>query len=612
MRRLTPLALFLTTVAAVTGGVFVSSQSKVAVQAAVLVQTDSLRAETYRKNGLAPRKTVIRRLASRIDSILLAWKPETVYVRDSVPVPPVDTTTQPDTTPTPPDTTPKVSPVDTTTPPVDTTTAPPLPADTAIAMAELPRSVPAYPIGLASLCTAQPATTTALQTAINAARGGDVICLTRGAQYRTAGLVVPARTDAGWITLRTDGALPVGRVTPTTAAPLAKVVGTGFGGMTPLKFVARSARWLVRGVEIMADPALATGPTALVEVGTGQETTLADLPTDIVFEQVYAHGHATQHIRRAFALNGGAQTVKDSWCGEIHATGFDSQCVISWNGSGPFLIENNHLEAASENIMWGGADPRIVNLIPSDVTIRRNHIYKPAVWRVGKWNVKNLIETKAVARMLVEHNVMDGAWTDGQTGEAFVLKTNNPSGGCTWCVAEDITVRRNLIRNVGSFGTVAGNTFSQPALDSRRFLIEENYIESLNVAPYKGGGWFLVIVAKPRDVLVRNNTVAQSNTPNAMITIDGAARPTNVAIDNNAMPLGTYGIFAGGVGEGAKALTLISGIARADFNGWRSAFRNGYPPTSKWYADIPTALAAGHGVQRSVIDAATVGVVVQP
>lgn len=130
MRRLTPLVLFFATVAAVTGGVLVSGQSKVAVQAAVLVQTDSLRAETYRTGNRAPRKTVIRRLATRIDSILLAWKPDTVFrvdtvfVRDSVPVPPVDTTTRPDTT-TQPDTTPEV-------PPVDTTTAPPAPTDTTV------------------------------------------------------------------------------------------------------------------------------------------------------------------------------------------------------------------------------------------------------------------------------------------------------------------------------------------------------------------------------------------------------------------------------------------------------------------------------------------------
>ena len=30
---------------------------------------------------------------------------------------------------------------------------------------------------------------------------------------------------------------------------------------------------------------------------------------------------------------------------------------MGWNGPGPFLIENNYLEAAGENIMFGGNDP---------------------------------------------------------------------------------------------------------------------------------------------------------------------------------------------------------------------------------------------------------------
>ena len=45
---------------------------------------------------------------------------------------------------------------------------------------------------------------------------------------------------------------------------------------------------------------------------------------------------------------------------------------MGWNGPGPFLIENNYLEAAGENVMFGGSDPSIANLVPSNITIRRN------------------------------------------------------------------------------------------------------------------------------------------------------------------------------------------------------------------------------------------------
>ena len=61
----------------------------------------------------------------------------------------------------------------------------------------------------------------------------------------------------------------------------------------------------------------------------------------------------------------------------------DSQAIAGWNGSGPFKIENNYLEAAGENVMFGGADPKIPQLVPSDIEFRYNHCAKPVSWQKG-------------------------------------------------------------------------------------------------------------------------------------------------------------------------------------------------------------------------------------
>jgi hypothetical protein len=59
----------------------------------------------------------------------------------------------------------------------------------------------------------------------------------------------------------------------------------------------------------------------------------------------------------------------------------DTQAICGWNGPGPFLIENNYLEAAGENVMFGGSDPSIPHLVPNDITIRRrNLIWWPVAW----------------------------------------------------------------------------------------------------------------------------------------------------------------------------------------------------------------------------------------
>src|SRR5690606_23447694 len=92
--------------------------------------------------------------------------------------------------------------------------------------------------------------------------------------------------------------------------------------------------------------------------------------------------------------------------------GNDSQAIAGWNGPGPFKIVNNYLEGAGENIMFGGATPRIEGLVPADIVIRGNHFHKPLRWRIGDpsyegipWSVKNLFELKNARRVVIDGNI---------------------------------------------------------------------------------------------------------------------------------------------------------------------------------------------------------------
>ena len=49
--------------------------------------------------------------------------------------------------------------------------------------------------------------------------------------------------------------------------------------------------------------------------------------------------------------------VVDSHLADFKEEGADSQAIAGWSGPGPFKIANNYLEAAGENVMFGGADP---------------------------------------------------------------------------------------------------------------------------------------------------------------------------------------------------------------------------------------------------------------
>ncbi len=156
-------------------------------------------------------------------------------------------------------------------------------------------------------------------------------------------------------------------------------------------------------------------------------------------------------------MNSARTAVVDSYLSDFHETNTDTQAIASWNGSGPFKIVNNYLEGASENVLFGGADPGIPNLVPSDIEIRNNYFNKPLTWKVDdpsyagiQWNVKNLLELKNAQRVLVDGNVFEHNWQDGQTGFAILVTPRNQGGTAPWSVTQDITFTNNIVRHVGN------------------------------------------------------------------------------------------------------------------------------------------------------------------
>src|SRR5262249_55163695 len=104
---------------------------------------------------------------------------------------------------------------------------------------------------------------------------------------------------------------------------------------------------------------------------------------DLVFDRCYIHGASLADVSRAIALNSANTEISNCNISEIHGIGFDTQAICGWNGPGPFRIINNYLEAAGENVLFGGADPTIQGLVPSDIEFRKNDCAKPLNWKDG-------------------------------------------------------------------------------------------------------------------------------------------------------------------------------------------------------------------------------------
>jgi hypothetical protein len=277
--------------------------------------------------------------------------------------------------------------------------------------------------------------------------------------------------------------------------------------------------------------------------------------------------------------------VVDSWLSDCHDKSADSQAIAGWNGSGPFKIVNNYLEGAGENVMFGGSDPGVKSLTPSDIEIRRNHITKPLAWK-RVWLVKNLFELKHAQRVLFEGNVLENSWEHGQNGIAIAIKSVNQNGSCTWCVTQDVTVRFNLIRNVGAAVNVAGSPDNRfPTGQTRRIAVVDNVFANINVPQFEGDGRGFATFGTPMEVLIAHNTM-MSPTNSAFIFGPAGSRVMNFSAHDNIVGGGAYGLFGDNyIGAAAFANYAPNGTFRGNVMigpraGTQYPQGNAYPATA--------------------------------
>ena len=303
-----------------------------------------------------------------------------------------------------------------------------------------------------------------LQSAINTAQPGDTIVLQAGATF-TGTFTLPNKgASTQWIYIRSSAyaslPAPGNRVSPANAANMATIAGTG----SPVIAVTTQAgahHYRFVGIEIK--PAAGKFSYGIVDMGSSA-TSLAQLPHDIVFDRCYIHGDPAVGGRRGIALNSAASAVIDSYLSDWKENGADSQAIVGWNTPGPVKLVNNYLEGSGENVMFGGADPSIANLVPSDIEIRGNYFFKPLAWISQAWTVKNLIEFKNGQRVLLEGNIFENNWQDAQGGEGIVVTPRNQDGGAPWSITQDITIRLNKVINVGRGFNIAGRDSNFPWL----------------------------------------------------------------------------------------------------------------------------------------------------
>ena len=467
-----------------------------------------------------------------------------------------------------------------------------------------------------------------LQGALNSAQPGDTIILQAGATY-TGNFTLPVKSGTAWIYVQSSAlsSLPAAgtRVAPAQASLMPKIVSPNTSAAISTAAGAHHFRFV--GVEITTTWA-STSATNYVLVSLeapGGNTSLAQAPTDLVFDRCYIHGTPTGNIRRAILMNSARTAVVDSYLSDLHEVGADSQALASWNGPGPFKIVNNYLEGAGENILFGGADPAIPNLVPSDIEIRKNYLFKPLSWRAGSpsyagihWSVKNLLELKNAQRILVDGNRLENNWADAQNGYGVLFTVRNQDGTAPWSTVRDVTFTNNIVRGSGGGVNMMGKDYLYPSQPTQRILIQNNLFDDISPA-WNGTGTFFQILDGGSDVVVDHNTVLQSGNMITATYSSALVPAASFVFTNNIVPYNQYGVFGDyGVGLGMLAINAYfpgSTFARnAVVGGLASNFpADNYDPSALaavGFADLANrnyALAPGTPYVRAGTDGKDVG-----
>ena len=458
-----------------------------------------------------------------------------------------------------------------------------------------------------------------LQAALNNARLGDTIVLQAGAMF-TGPFKLPNKPGTGWIYVvssHLSNLPPAGtRVSPANATNMPKILAPN--GLNALTTVANSHHFRFVGIEFAPAPGT-TLNYEVVAIGNS-DTSPATLAHHIVFDRCYVHGNPNSNDRRGIEMDGAYVAVVDSyisgfqWADRV----VDTQGLWAFNTTGPLQIRNNYIEAAAENVLFGGADSRAATLVPTSIEIRDNHFYKPLSLIPTQYPMKNLLEFKAARRVLVTGNTFENNPAKSQAGFALVI-TPAQGGKAPWTVTCDIAIVDNRFINVGSGFNIEG--LGGSTLMTARILVRDNIVgvTGLNGAD----GRAFQFINGGSDYTVNHNTIINTALPPAfccsdVAMVESARRITNFVFTNNLSTHTSYGFFGSGTAEGTRALNTYFSNWTFSRNVLVGRAAGAYPAGNFFPADVTAlrfvnyaggnyALAANSPYEHTATDGTAVG-----
>jgi hypothetical protein len=193
---------------------------------------------------------------------------------------------------------------------------------------------------------------------------------------------------------------------------------------------------------------------------------------------------------------------------------------------------NNYLEGGAEVVLFGGSDPSIAGLVPSDIEIRGNYFRKPLEWS-GHAVIKGTFELKNARRVVVDGNLLESEILT----TAFVITVRNQGGQAPWSTIEDVEITNNIVRHASSGVNILGSDNEHKSQEARRIRIANNLLTDLTPDDPNNTAYFIQVYGSD-SVLVEHNTVQQKGD----ILRSYGAPPKNFRFRDNIVQHNLYGV----------------------------------------------------------------------
>lgn len=424
----------------------------------------------------------------------------------------------------------------------------------------------------AAACGATPLAT-CFKNALSAASLGDTILLEAGATF-TGNFTLPVKSSgSGWIIIRTstpDNQLPAPgtRMTPAYASLLPKIVTANAVGAIQVALGSHHYRLIGLDISGMGQQ----GVLVNFDAGANQ-TSVGVVPHHLVIDRCLIHGpDAATDTRVGVNLNAASGAVIDSTISDIHSKG-DAHGVGMWNSPGPVKIDNNYIESSGEAIHLGGAQPKNASLLPSDIEITRNYIYKPRSWDPKdpsfagiQWVQYNTIQIRKARRVLIYGNIVENTWvqlnnlwTDVWSGLAVVISPESLNSATPFDAVQDVAFVNNIVtHSPGGVGVTGWNLLAQSE-QTQRIQISNNLMTDIYLPPASLPSQSVFQVRNGvEDIQIDHNTILASSN---VITFDGVPS-AGLVMTNTIVPHSANGIVGnngGGIGTAALNAYLPAG-----------------------------------------------------